>query len=183
MRLFLVLGIFIVLSSLTCIMPADANTVKATDELNNTPQTLKDKPVITEVSLGNKQAKNKIYVYIAPSCLHCGKFVVEDVEEFIRKNGQDCCVVIKLIPTSAKDIFIMKLIQKEAKDQDDYFKIFRNYIKRTLATINYITPTKEQIALFKGSKEDEEMIKFQVVASEFGFSNEKIVAAIPDMNG
>ncbi|MDR3046174.1 MAG: DsbA family protein, partial [Bacteroidales bacterium] len=144
---------------------------------------LKDNLIITEFCLGNAQAKNKIYIYVSPSCLHCGKFIVEDVEEFVKKSSKDCYVVIKLIPTSAKDIFIMKLIQREAKNQNDYLTIFQNYIKRVIATINHITPTKEQVDLFKGSKNDEEMIKFQVVALEFGFSNEKIVAAIPDMNG
>ena len=139
-----------------------------------------DKSAITEIHFGNSKSENKIEIYISPSCLHCGKFVVEDVEYFVKVHGDEANVILKFLPTSAKDIFIMKLIQHEAQDEFSYFGIYKNYIKRTLATINYVKPTKEQKKLFKGSQSDPEMIKFQTVASEFGFSDKKITEAYPD---
>ena len=142
----------------------------------------KDDSIITNIHLGKKDAKNKIKIYIAPSCLHCGKFLVEDVKEFLKENSENVEVIVKLLPASAKDIFIMKLIQNESKDENGYFAILKNYIMRVLATINYISPTESQKNMFKGSKTDPEMIKFQVEASEFGFSDEKIIKAFPNMD-
>lgn len=139
-----------------------------------------DKSAITEIQFGKKKSNEKIEIYISPSCLHCGKFVAEDLESFIQKHDDE--VVLKFLPTSAKDIFIMKIIQNEAQDKKSYFEIYKKYIKRAIATINFVNPTKEQIDKFKGSKKDPEMIKFQVVASEFGFSDKKIMEAFPDPN-
>ena len=47
----------------------------------------KETSVITEIKLGNIEAKDKIEVYISPSCLHCGRFVADDLEKFVRQNG------------------------------------------------------------------------------------------------
>lgn len=145
----------------------------------------KKSPPTTEIKLGNKNSSDKdaIYIYIAPSCLHCGKFLAEDVEKFIKEDNRKHAITIKFLPTSAKDLFIMKLIQNEVKDEGGFYMIFKNYIKRVMATINQIKPTKEQISLYKGSKSDPEMIKFQVEASDFGFEDSKIISAIPDMDG
>lgn len=136
---------------------------------------------ITEIHLGNKALNRYTYIYISPSCLHCARFISDTLEEFIEKNQEKTHIIIKLMPVSAKDIFIMKLINGEAKDEERYFLIFKNYIKRMLATINGISPTEEQIDTFKGSKEDAEMIKFQVGAYDFGFSENKIKNAYPNM--
>ena len=136
--------------------------------------------VITEITLGNLKTKNKLDVYISPSCLHCGKFISEDLEEFVKKHSDDVKVSIKFLPTSAKDIFIMKLLQNEAQDEISYFTIYKKYIKRAIATINFVKPTEKQKTLFIGSNKDPGMIKFQVIASEFGFSDEKILKAFPD---
>ena len=137
-----------------------------------------DKSAVTEIHFGKQQSNEKIEIYISPSCLHCGKFIAEDLENFLKNHDDE--VVLKFLPTSAKDIFIMKIIQNETKDPKSYFEIYKNYIKRAIATINFVNPTKEQIDKYKGSKKDPEMIKFQVVASEFGFSDKKIIAAFPD---
>jgi hypothetical protein len=137
---------------------------------------------ITQLHLGNKKSKKVILVYISPTCLHCGKFLIEDIDEFMKRDKNDADIIIKFLPISAKDIFVMKLIQSEAKSENEYLLIFTNYMKRVLATINYSNPTQEQIKLFKGSKIDSEMIKFQVIASDFGFSNAKIVNSTPNMS-
>lgn len=144
------------------------------------PVVFEDKSVITEIHFGVPEAKDKIEIYISPSCLHCGKFVAEELEDFVKKHENT--VVLKFLPTSAKDIFIMKIIQNEQQDEKSYFEIYKNYIKRAIATINFVNPTKEQIEKYRGSKKDPEMIKFQVVASEFGFPDQKIIAAFPDKN-
>lgn len=139
-----------------------------------------DKSVITEIHFGIPDTKDKIEVYISPSCLHCGKFVAEELEAFVKKHEK--AVILKFLPTSAKDIFIMKIIQNERQDEKSYFEIYKNYIKRAIATINFVNPTKEQIEKYRGSKKDPEMIKFQVIASEFGFSDKKIIAAFPNQS-
>lgn len=140
-----------------------------------------DKSVITEITLGDNDSQDITEIYISPSCLHCGKFLNDDLEEFLKTN-EKARITIKLLPISAKDIFIMKIIQNKSKNKDQYLAIFKNYMLRISATINYITPTKFQINKFRGSKTNFEMIKFQVIASEFGFSDEKIIKAFPEMN-
>lgn len=152
---------------------------QAEDPLSK-PMVFEDKSVITEIHFGVPEAKDKIEIYISPSCLHCGKFVAEELEAFVKKHKK--AVILKFLPTSAKDIFIMKIIQNEQQDEKSYFEIYKNYIKRAIATINFVNPTKEQIEKYRGSNKDPEMIKFQVIASEFGFSDQKIIAAFPDQN-
>lgn len=82
-----------------------------------------DKAVITEIHFGKQKSKDTIEIYISPSCLHCGKFVAEDLEKFMKKH--DDGVVLKFLPTSAKDVFIMKIIQNEVKDEKSYFQIYK----------------------------------------------------------
>lgn len=152
----------------------DLNTVSQNNVQKYTP--------ITKVHCGAKPADNitTINIYISPTCLHCAKFIVEDLEEFL-KNNDKFHVIINFLPASAKDIFIIKLINKETHDEKLFFSIFKNYIKRILATINSIKPSDEQLDLFKGSKSDPEMIKLQVGAYEFGFSEAKVINAYPKM--
>ena len=145
-----------------------------------TKKSINNKEVIAEINIGNKDLQNEIEIYISPSCLHCGQFIAEELEIFTHDYGDKAKIVLKFLPISAKDIFIMKLLQNEAKGEKAYFSIFKNYIKRAIATINFIKPTKKQLILYRGSNQDPEMIKFQVVASEFGFSDQKIVNAYPD---
>lgn len=155
-----------------------ANCAAQSTDAEDTPE---DVPIM-EIPIGNEEASEDLEIYVSPSCLHCGRFLSEDVEEFLKKNTE-AGTVLKFLPTSAKDIFIMKLIQNEAPERRQYFAIFKNYIKRALATIDRVEPTKEQVENYRGSKTDPEMIKFQVVASEFGFSDKKIIAAFPNMKG
>ncbi len=136
---------------------------------------------ITYFEFGTK-GKPLIEIYVSPSCLHCAHFLIEDLDKFLTKHKEECSVKVMLIPVEAKDFFIMKIIQAEAKDTNGYYMIFSNYMKRALATIDSIKPTDEQKALYKGSNLYEEMIKFQVIANNFGFSDDKIINAIPNMN-
>lgn len=136
--------------------------------------------------------KPLIEIYVSPSCLHCAYFLVEDLEAFLKKNNNECFVKVILLPSLDykdgkyifvdKDFFIMKLIQAEAKDVNGYYMIFCNYMKRVLATINKTNPSKEQRELYKGSETDDEMIKYQVIAHDFKFSDDKITNAIPNMD-
>lgn len=151
------------------------------DEIIDNLNHIHEKQLITEIHLGNKDLKNPTYIYISPSCLHCAKFIVEDLEKFLAKNQDNNHIVIKFLPVSAKDIFIIKLINNETQNENLFYRIFKDYIKRILAKINQITPTDEQLELFKGSKQDPEMIKFQIGASDFGFSQDKILNAYPKM--
>jgi hypothetical protein len=154
------------------------------DELNTVnaiPAKLSD--VITEITLGNQAAARSIYVYISPSCLHCGYMLVEKVVAFAKSHGDKCRIIVKLLPTSAKDLFIMKLIQNETSNKARYFEILQNYTKRALAALDKIEPSEEQKKRYKVSDKDAEMIKYQVLASEFGFSDEQIQKACPNMSG
>lgn len=138
---------------------------------------------ITAIQLGDKNAKKQIDVYISPSCLHCGKFIATDVADFLEKHNNACGITIKFLVTSTKDIFIMKIIQNLTNNaEDEYFKVYKDYIKRVIATINHVNPTQKQKSLYKGLKKDPDMIKFQVIASEFGFSDTQIQQAFPNMD-
>ena len=128
------------------------------------------------------EGKPIIEIYVSPSCLHCAQFLLEDLVKFLEKHSADCFVKVMLLPVEAKDFFIMKLIQSESKDTNGYYMIFSNYMKRALATIDNTIPSEAQKELYKGSNFYEEMIKFQVIANNFGFSDEKIIKAIPDMD-
>ena len=128
------------------------------------------------------EGKPIINVYISPACLHCAQFLAEDLQKFLDKHKSECCVKVMLIPVLAKDFFVMKIIQAKAKNLDDYYGIFSRYMKRAIATIDSIHPTKEQKVLYIGSNTDPDMIKYQVIAKEFGFTDEEIINAIPNMN-
>jgi hypothetical protein len=162
--------------------PTETRHISA-DELNMATDVPTDvsATIITELKLGNQAATKPIYLYISPSCLHCGRMLVEEVVGFVEKNGDKHCVIVKFLTTSAKDLFIMKMIQNETSNQERYFAILQNFIKRGLATIDRIQVTEEQQALYKGSDKDQEMIKYQVLAEQFGFSSEQIQKARPNM--
>ena len=135
---------------------------------------------ITYFTFG-REGQPVIEIYISPSCLHCAQFILEDLEKFLTIHRDNCFIKVMLIPVTAKDFFIMKIIQAEARDSNGYYIIFSNYMKRAIATIDSIIPTKEQKDLYRGSNTDPDMIKYQVIASEFKFSDEKIINAIPNM--
>ena len=133
---------------------------------------------IVEIKFDGNDKSQSIDIYISPSCLHCGHFLATELDNII-KAGQ-INITIKLLPTTAKDFFIMKLIQNETTNPKTYYKIYLNFIKRTIATINFINPNRKQLAKYKGSTKDPDMIKYQIIASDFGFSEQKIVNAFPD---
>ena len=134
---------------------------------------------ITYFTFGT-DGKQLIEIYVSPSCLHCAQFLIEDLEKFVKQHKDHCFIKVMLIPVTAKDFFIMKLIQAEAKDTNGYYMIFLNYMKRAIATMDSIIPSKEQIAKYQGSNTDPDMIKYQVIASDFKFSDEKIINSIPN---
>lgn len=148
---------------------------------NNENIVVKKVNAITYFPFGT-EGKPVIDIYISPSCLHCAHFVINDLDKFLEKHKNECFVRVMLIPFIARDFFIMKIMQAEARDSSGYRMIFSNYMKRAIATIDNIHPTNEQKALYKGSNTDPDMIKYQVIAKEFGFTDEKIVKAIPNMD-
>ena len=165
-------------------MPQTGQTDKS-NQNDNIQKPTKKVHAILDLTLGNPKYNNdkdRIDIYVAPTCLHCGKFISEELQKFLNQNSNKCFVRIRLLPVSAKDLFVMKLIQSEARDMNGYYMIYTNYVKRAYATVNSIKPTEEQKNLYKGSTTDSEMIKFQVIASQFGFSDEKIVSAFPNMD-
>jgi hypothetical protein len=156
----------------------------ATEEAQKAQVAAMPKPpagAIVKIRLGNRSCSEPIAVYIAPSCLHCGKFLLDVLIGFL---GEHDGVGVDLIflPTSAKDVFIMKLIHNTVKDECGYYVVFRMLIKEAMDVLQQIKPSAEQEELYKGSNNDPEMIQYQVLASRLGFSDEKIVRAIPDMN-
>jgi hypothetical protein len=147
------------------------------------PKAKISKKIVTDLHFGNKsKTKNVIRIYISLSCLHCIKLLVDDIDEFTHKKGsKKYHIVVKIIITSAKDLFVMKLIQNKTKDEEKFKKILISYLKRVYATLNKTIPTEEQKELFKGSKTDEDMIKYQITAKDFGFTDKEVINAIPDM--
>lgn len=137
---------------------------------------------ILEIDAGCKEKQSdEIVLYISPSCLHCLEFIANKLDPFIEKN-QKAHVKIKFLTTSAKDVFIMKLLNKFTHDPSKFYITFKNFGKRVLATINSISPTEAQKELFKGSDSDPEMIKFQVLSNNFGFTEQQVVDAYPKMD-
>ena len=140
-----------------------------------------EEEIITYFTFGT-EGKLTINVYISPSCLHCAQFLAEDLQKFINKHKNECFIKVILIPYLARDFFVMKIMQKKSKNSEDYYGIFSRYMKRAVATIDSVHVNKEQKALYVGSNTDPDMIKYQVVAKEFGFTDEEIIKAIPNMN-
>ena len=126
--------------------------------------------------------KPLIEIYITPSCTHCADFVLGKFTTFVTNNATKCQVKLILLPVAAKDFFIMKIIQASVSNTTDYYRIFFNYIDRAVKSIKHVRPSKKQIEMYKGSNNDPEMIKFQVIAHEFQFTDEEIINAFPNMN-
>lgn len=145
-------------------------------------KTIKKVNAITYFTFGEGK-EPFIEIYISPSCIHCAQFLSENLEEFVQKHNNECLIKVILLPVEAKDFFIMKLIQAESKNTCDYYRIFSNYMKRVVACIGNIkNPTEEQKQLYKGYNTNSNMIKYQLIAKDFGFSDEKIISAIPNMD-
>ena len=149
--------------------------------------------VVKEVHLGCSDDENPIRVYVLPSCRHCGSFLLEDGEHFLKKSGAVRKVIVTFLPVKAKDHFVMKLIQNKvnkmknkkdkAEKEYEFYYIFLNYIATISQNISFINPTKEQIKRFKGSSEDPEMIKFQVGALiNDMFTEDEVDEAFPNMD-
>ncbi len=152
------------------------------DQLNSVGKAIVKKVnAITYFTFGT-EGKQLIEIYVSPSCLHCAQFLIEDLEKFVKQHKDHCFIKVMLIPVTAKDFFIMKLIQAEAKDTNGYYMIFLNYMKRAIATMDSIIPSAEQIQKYQGSNTDPDMIKYQIIASDFKFSDEKIINSLPNMD-
>jgi hypothetical protein len=140
-----------------------------------------DVRAITAIRLGNPNCEERITIVVSPSCLHCGKFLLETLPQFLADN-ENIGVDIAFLPASAKDVFIMKLIQNEAKDEDKYYAIYISLIRAAIDGLAKIKPTDEEKEKFKGSNSDPMMLQYQVLTSKLGFSDEKIIDAIPNMD-
>ncbi len=155
------------------------NAFETTDALNEYDP---DEGYVLEIDTGCTENKDDfIMLYISPSCLHCLEFIANKFEPFLEQNKK-AHVKIKFLTTSAKDVFILKVLNKFTHDQSKFFITFKNFSKRVLATINSLSPTEEQKVLFKGSDSDPDMIKFQLVSFNFGFSEQQVVDAYPNMD-
>jgi hypothetical protein len=136
-----------------------------------------------EFKFGYLKDEDPIIVYVVPSCLHCAKFLIDELNPFFNKFGQIHGVVVRFIISTPKDIFILKLLHNKYKNEKDHramYWTFIDYIKRVMARIDLVKPTNEQKEKFVGSKKDPDFIKFQTIASEFKFSDDEIVNAYPN---
>lgn len=169
-----------------------------------------DSNAVTEVSFGCVQDKLPIYLYISPSCFHCAEQLIKKNPKYLQMYGATHRLVVRFLPTSAKDLFIMKLIYNRAKaiaKRDtsripyEFYYVFVSYIKHMNQIIRSIKPTEEQISMFKGSNTDPDMIKFQIGATMPSteklckdpdedhaipafepFTNDEVVAAMPNLD-
>ena len=188
-------------------MDDDENFLK-NPEIEDAP-IANDSDVVTEVSFGCSQDDNPTYIYVSPSCFHCGAHLIKKTPKYLQYYGSTNKLIVKFLPTSAKDLFIMKLLHQRAiilakndpsRIPYEFYYLFISYIKHMEKIINKIKPTDEQLEMFKGSNTDPEMIKFQVGATIPGdknqsknnneatisafepFSKEEIIAAIPNLD-
>jgi hypothetical protein len=114
--------------------------------------------------------------------------VVNDLLAFVQKHG-NCRVALRFLVTSAKDIFLLKLIWNKTKDAGEYFRIYQNLMKRMIATIDHVTPQEEQALKEQLSEEQWEalrksdILRHAVVSVAFGFTSGEMAEAIPVMDG
>jgi hypothetical protein len=132
-----------------------------------------------EFSLG-QPSENPIIVYVVPSCFHCGLFLAEKLSPFLIEHGQRHNAKVRFIVTTPKDIFIMKLFfNMFENDKCTMFWKVIDLLKRAVATIKAVKPTRKQWKLCK----DSELVKLCAVAQEFGFSFDEVKAALPVEGG
>lgn len=136
-----------------------------------------------EFEFGCATDKDPIIIYVLPSCVHCGVFLVENLQKFLEEYGQIYGVRVRFMVDSIKDLFILKLFNMRFKENkhDLYWK-YTDYMKRVIATINNVEITDEQKENYNVSKKDPDFIKFQVIAHDFGFTDKEILDACPDSN-
>jgi protein-disulfide isomerase len=94
--------------------------------------------VITELRLGDHDAKNEVIVYVSMTCAHCAQFVVEDVKKFCDEH-KDCKIILRFVPAGSADLFFMKLIHLAAhSDPVRYHQVYINLMKRYMATLHKV---------------------------------------------
>jgi hypothetical protein len=62
------------------------------------------------VTFGNKSGKHIVDVYISPTCPHCLE-IISIIEDIILVN-KNIKIVLHILPTNLKDIFVLKLLKK-----------------------------------------------------------------------
>jgi hypothetical protein len=146
------------------------------DEVNNAQNFME-----FAFGIATKNAKT-VYIYTLPSCLHCLDFLTKDLPEFLEKN-KNVNVVVRLIIRSAKDIFIIKLIQSKARSKTEFYLILLAYLRKVRDNMESTKPTAEDVEKYIGSATDELMIKYQLIAIKFGFGKDDVIKAYPDTEG
>jgi hypothetical protein len=130
-----------------------------------------------EIRLGCTKDESPIILYVVPSCLHCGKFLAEDVSEFLKQYGGSTAIIVRFIVSEAKDIFILKLFyNKFLKDvTEDRFLKDRKYNMFW----EYVGYMKKAIANLPKGMEEPDIKYFKKMAIEFQFSEEDVNQAEP----
>jgi hypothetical protein len=135
-----------------------------------------------EFKFGYETDNNPIIVYIVPTCLHCGMFLAEDLDKFLKTYGQLHGVIVRFIIPTKKDLFILKLFynkflnynwkSREGKYKENKYKMYWQYV-------DYV---KKIIATAK-NRQDPDIKDLKKIALEFGFSEQDLKDAEPNPEG
>jgi hypothetical protein len=132
--------------------------------------------VFMEFQLGaaSEDPATTIIIYISPSCLHCGKFITEDLSRFLEKFGQEYTIFIRFLLTDKQDVFILNLLHSRARDAAEFYLLYCLFIGNMIKFFDGTSITDEDRAVFAkctddGAHVDEALIKYQKQARDKGF--------------
>lgn len=129
-------------------------------------------------TFGSANNDKPIIIYVTPSCLHCGQFLVTELDKFLKQYGQQYKVIVKFILSNPDDIFILKLFRNkflQTKTEPSVkstvlFDMFNTYV-------NFMEFFN---AKCRGNPRGADIRK---IAEEFQFSDKDVADAKPDPNG
>ncbi|MDR2074828.1 MAG: hypothetical protein LBP31_01245 [Holosporales bacterium] len=135
-----------------------------------------------EFKFGCETDNNPVIIYVVPTCLHCGMFLAEDLNKFLKTYGQLHGVVVRFIIPTKKDLFVLKLFynkflnynweNKEEKYKENKYKMYWQYV-------DYV---KKIIATAK-NRQDPSIEDLKKIALKFGFSEQDLEKAEPNQKG
>lgn len=150
---------------------------------------------ITEYILGSseKDPKYTVDILVVPTCTHCAQFMEKDLDTFLKNYGQIYTTVVKFVPASIPDIFIINLANIKSKT-DDFYTVISYIMKALSDNAGKISITSQDKEKFQSlGFENEELYPYIKMAlsgnvfqdknlPSFIFTEEEIISAMPDSN-
>lgn len=116
---------------------------------------------------------NPIVVYLAPACPHCLQ-TLQEIKKYVeQKNGG---IMIKLVATGLKDIFVMNLLGLKANNPAEFFEALLTYATKD-ENAQISSEDRNQIEKSEASPDVKE-VQLSLLAK--GIPLEAIFASTPD---